>query len=192
MPDGPREWTAVQGPGGKRHANLLRTCPAAGDAEAPRAGAASVLEEAARRMAMRPTLGKEREGWAARDFSVAEIFTNFNAIQVTLGVVMRAIIDGRIDNKAAGRLLWELQIAAKLLRLQERTAMVATRRNRCGLEELALQNVGEPARAAEQILQPHAKDLEDRRCHASSASGWHLDVEAVMPKQNLIGIERAA
>src|SRR6185437_2483714 len=57
----------------------------------------AVLEEAARRMAMRPTLGKEREGWAARDFSVAEIFTNFNAIQVTLGVVMRAIIDGRID-----------------------------------------------------------------------------------------------
>ena len=147
----------------------------------------AVLEEAAQRMAMR-----RREGWAARDFSVAEIFTNFNAIQVTLGVVMRAIIDGRIDNKTAGRLLWELQIAAKLLRLQERTAMVATRRNRCGLEELALQNVGEPARAAEQILQPHAKDLEDRRCHASSASGWRLDVKAVMPKQNLIVIERAA
>jgi hypothetical protein len=108
---------------------------------------------------------------------------------------MRAIINGRIDSKTAGRLLWELQIASKLLRLQQRAATVATRRySSRGLEEPSLQNVGVPIRAAEQILQPHAADLEDRICHANSASGWRLEEEAVTPKQGaiVIELERAA
>lgn len=71
-------------------------------------------------------------------------------------------------------------------------ATVATRRQSRGLEEPGLQNVGEPVRAAEQILRPHADDLEDRSCHASSASGWRLDEEAVTPKQGVIVIGRAA
>jgi hypothetical protein len=120
-------------------------------------------------------------------FEVGHIFHDFNAIQATLAVAMRAIINGRIDSKTAGRLLWELQIASKLLRLQQRAATVATRRySSRGLEEPSLQNLGVPIRAAEQILQPHAADLEDRICHASSASGWRLEEEAVTTEQGAI------
>jgi hypothetical protein len=143
----------------------------------------AVLEQAALVMRQR---GHE-------EFEVGHIFHDFNAIQATLAVVMRAIINGRIDSKTAGRLLWELQIASKLLRLQQRAATVATRRySSRGLEEPSLQNVGVPIRAAEQILQPHAADLEDRICHASSASGWRLEEEAVTTEQRVIDTERAA
>ena len=71
--------------------------------------------------------------------------SDFDAIQVTLAVVMRAIIDGQIDGKTAGRLFWELQIASKLL-LQESTATGATRHTSLGLEESGLQSVGEPVK----------------------------------------------
>ena len=126
-------------------------------------------------------------------FEVGHIFHDFNAIQATLAVVMRAIINGRIDSQTAGRLLWELQIASRLLRLQQRAATAATRRHSSqGLEERSFQNVGVPIKAAEQILRPHADDLEDRNCHASSASRWRLDEGAVTPKQGVIVIERAA
>ncbi|HET9365998.1 MAG TPA: hypothetical protein VFP71_13395 [Candidatus Angelobacter sp.] len=83
----------------------------------------AVLEEAARQVAMRPALQKERAGWSIRDFSVAEIFTDFNAIQVTIAVMAQALIDGRIDCKTAGRLAVELQTASKLLWLQQKAAM---------------------------------------------------------------------
>jgi hypothetical protein len=168
-----------------------------------------VLEEAALIMRQRGHDG----------FDPGQIFTDFSAIQTTLGVVMRAIINGRIDSKTAGRLLWELQIAAKLLRLQERataslkmrhsntrslrpTRALAKTRARftaVGMTNLDMAKdfqhaISTPAvpRAAEQILQPHAGGLEDRRCHAGSASGWHLDRDARTPRTGVIVMERAA
>ena len=45
---------------------------------------------------------------------------DFDAIQVTLGVMAQAIIAGRIDCKTAGRLAVGLQTAVKLLRLHHR------------------------------------------------------------------------
>ncbi|HEU4415134.1 MAG TPA: hypothetical protein VFT65_10160 [Candidatus Angelobacter sp.] len=65
----------------------------------------AVLEQAA--LAMRQ---HGHEG-----FQVGHICHDFNAIQATLAELMRAIINGRIDSKTAGRLLWELEIASKLL-----------------------------------------------------------------------------
>jgi hypothetical protein len=82
----------------------------------------AVLKEAARQVALRSTLRKEREGWSTQNFGVAEIFTDFNAIQVTIAVMARAVIDGRIDCKTAGRLALELQTASKLLWLQQNAA----------------------------------------------------------------------
>lgn len=55
------------------------------------------------------------------DFETADIFLDFNAIQITLAVMAQALIDGRIDCKTAGRLAVGLQTAAKLLRLVHRT-----------------------------------------------------------------------
>jgi hypothetical protein len=64
-----------------------------------------VLAEVVRRMRAR---GKP-------EFEVADIFMDFNAIQVTFGVMAQALIDGRIDCKTSGRLAVGLQTAAKLL-----------------------------------------------------------------------------
>jgi hypothetical protein len=51
--------------------------------------------------------------------SVADLLTSFNGIQVTLAAAAQALIAGRIDCKTAGRLLWDLQRMAKLLRVAE-------------------------------------------------------------------------
>jgi hypothetical protein len=46
-----------------------------------------------------------------------DLFTNFTGIQVTLAVAAQALINGRIDCKTAGRLAWNLQTMARLLRM---------------------------------------------------------------------------
>ncbi len=51
---------------------------------------------------------------------MADLFTDFKGIQVTLAVVSRALIDGRIDCKTAGRLLVGLQMASKALWIYHR------------------------------------------------------------------------
>jgi hypothetical protein len=48
---------------------------------------------------------------------MADLFTSFNGIQVTLAVMAQALINGRIDCKTAGRLAVNLQTMAKLLRM---------------------------------------------------------------------------
>ena len=69
-----------------------------------------LLAEVVRRMRQR---GKP-------EFEVADIFMDFNAIQVTLGVMAQAVIDGTIDCKTAGTLAIGLQTAAKVLRMIHR------------------------------------------------------------------------
>jgi len=49
------------------------------------------------------------------EYEMADLFMDFNGIQVTLAVMARALIDGRIDCRTAGRLAVELQTASKLL-----------------------------------------------------------------------------
>ena len=46
---------------------------------------------------------------------MADLFTDFKGIQVTLAVMSRALIAGRIDCKTAGRLIVHLQTMSKLL-----------------------------------------------------------------------------
>ena len=57
------------------------------------------------------------------EYEMADLFTDFKGIQVTLAVVSRALIYGRIDCKTAGRLLVGLQMASKALWIytQQRT-----------------------------------------------------------------------
>src|SRR5262249_24985273 len=64
-----------------------------------------VLAEATERMRAR---GKA-------EFAAADIFMDFSAIQVTIGVMAQALIEGRIDCRTAGRLAVGLQTASKLL-----------------------------------------------------------------------------
>ncbi|MBZ5530757.1 MAG: hypothetical protein LAO20_04940 [Acidobacteriia bacterium] len=69
-----------------------------------------LLEEVVRRMRSR----------GRPEFQTADVFMDFNAIQMTLAVMAQALIDGRIDCKTAGRLAVVVQMAAKLLRLYHR------------------------------------------------------------------------
>jgi hypothetical protein len=61
------------------------------------------------------------------EFEMADLFTSFNGIQVTIAAVAQALIENRIDCKTAGRLLWDLQRIAKLLRLYQRTKTQTTK-----------------------------------------------------------------
>lgn len=79
-----------------------------------------LLAEVVRRMRQR---GKP-------EFEVADIFMDFNAIQVTLGVMAQAVINGTIDCKTAGRLAIGLQTAAKVLRMIHRQGREARKGQR--------------------------------------------------------------
>jgi hypothetical protein len=52
---------------------------------------------------------------------MADLLTDFKGIQVTLAVVAKALIAGRIDCKTAGRLLVQLQTMSKLLWMLKKT-----------------------------------------------------------------------
>jgi hypothetical protein len=51
---------------------------------------------------------------------MADLFMDFKGINMTLAVMAKAVIDGRIDCKTAGRLVVQLQTVAKLLRILHR------------------------------------------------------------------------
>ena len=51
---------------------------------------------------------------------MADLFTDFKGIQVTLAAMARALIDGRIDCKTAGQMVVHLQTMSKLLWLHHR------------------------------------------------------------------------
>lgn len=63
---------------------------------------------------------------------LADLFSDFKGIQVTLAVMGRALIAGRIDCKTAGRLLVHLQTMSKLLWMVHRKG----REGRKGNQEL--------------------------------------------------------
>ncbi|MGB8129468.1 MAG: hypothetical protein WCG81_06725 [Candidatus Angelobacter sp.] len=54
-----------------------------------------------------------------RECEAADLFMDFDGIQVMLAVTAKALIDGRIDCKTAGRLLMHLQTMSKLLRMMK-------------------------------------------------------------------------
>ena len=61
---------------------------------------------------------------------MADLFMDFNCIQVTVAVMAQALIDGRIDCKIAGRLVVQLQTASKLLWMIHRKGRKVRKENR--------------------------------------------------------------
>jgi hypothetical protein len=59
----------------------------------------------------------EIRGKGRPEFGMADLFMDFESIQVTLAVIARKLMNDRIDCKTAGRLLVDLQTVSKLLRL---------------------------------------------------------------------------
>jgi hypothetical protein len=80
----------------------------------------AVLEEAVAQMRKR---GKP-------DCEMADLFMDFKGINATLAVMMKAVIDGRIDCKTAGRLVVQLQTVSKLLWMLHRKGREGRKENR--------------------------------------------------------------
>jgi hypothetical protein len=106
-------------------------CKGGQQCKAPAEKGGAVCYAHARQRAMAERRGTERRAVLAaaaaemsrrakKEFEMADLFTSFNGIQVTIATVAQAIVDGRIDCKTAGRLLWDLQRMAKLLSLCHR------------------------------------------------------------------------
>ena len=76
--------------------------------------ALAVRRERERRTVLAEAVAEMRRKGRA-EFEMADLFMDFKGIQVTLGKMAQALIDGRIDCKTAGRLVVQLQMASKVL-----------------------------------------------------------------------------
>ena len=73
------------------------------------------------------------------DFEVEDIFMDSDAMQITLAIMAKALIDGRISHKVAGQLAVGLQTAMKLLRMVHRKRTSTTEARRHGEQQESLQ-----------------------------------------------------
>jgi hypothetical protein len=94
------------------------------------------------------------------DFEVTDIFMDFDAMQITLAVMAQAVIDGRIDCKAAGRLAVGLQTAMKLLRMIHRKR-VSTPEARRHAEQQELPQISAERRRLDGRNASTAKDTKE-------------------------------
>jgi hypothetical protein len=81
--------------------------------------ATAVRRERERRVVLAEAVAEMRRQ-GRPECEMADLFTDFKGIQVTLAVMARALIAGRIDCKTAGRLVVHLQTMSKLLWLYHR------------------------------------------------------------------------
>src|SRR5579864_7813182 len=63
------------------------------------------------------------------DCELADLFMDFKGINMTLAVMAKAVIAGRVDCKTAGRLVVQLQTVSKLLRILHRKGREGRKQN---------------------------------------------------------------
>lgn len=85
-------------------------------------------------------------------FEMADLFTSFKGIQVITATTAQALIDGGIDGKTAGRLLWQLQTAGKILWLYHRTKARTTKETKG--HEVALSKHSPAMEQKQQVILP--------------------------------------
>jgi len=81
--------------------------------------ATAVRRERERRAVLEEAVFRMRKS-GKPECEIADLFMDFNGIQVTLAVMAQAVIEGRVDCKTAGRLVVQLQTVSKLLRVYHR------------------------------------------------------------------------
>lgn len=87
--------------------------------------AMAVRREQERRAVLAEAVAEMRRRGNA-EYEMKDLFMDFRGIQVTLAKMAQALIDGRIDCKTAGRLVVQLQMASKLLRMVHRKGTSTT------------------------------------------------------------------
>ena len=101
--------------------------------------ATAVRRERERRAVLAEAVAQMRKQ-GRPECEMADLFMDFKGIQVTLAVMARALIAGRIDCKTAGRLVVHLQTVSKLL-------WMLHRKGREGRKGLPLINTDDTERA---------------------------------------------
>jgi len=93
---------------------------------------ATAVRRARERRAVLAEAVAEMRRLSKPDCEIADLFTDFKGIQVTLGVMARALIAGRIDCKTMGQMLVQMQTLSKLLRQVHRRKESTTEARRHG------------------------------------------------------------
>lgn len=122
-----------------------------------------------------------------------DLFMDFNGIQVTLAVMAQALIDGRIDCKTAGRLVVQLQMASKLLRIYHR----GTQREKTRTTKDTKEHKGLPQTCADErrfvegnkstplfVVRPKSAEMTAEK---DPLAGKHAETQIIfMPKMALL------
>jgi hypothetical protein len=105
------------------------------------------------------------------DFEAKDLFMDFKGIQVTIAVMARAVINGRIDCKTAGRLVVQLQTASKLLRLVYRKEREGRKGNQTSLQISAdTRRLGGEKASTTRDMKEHDGTVEMRTVKVSESS----------------------
>ena len=105
------------------------------------------------------------------EFEAKDLFMDFNGIQVTIAVMARALIKGRIDCKTGGRLVVQLQTASKLLRLVYRKEREGRKGNQTSLQISAdTRRLGGEKASTTRDMKEHDGTVEMRTVEASESS----------------------
>ncbi|MGB8132318.1 MAG: hypothetical protein WCG81_21200 [Candidatus Angelobacter sp.] len=134
------------------------------------------------------TLRRERERKAVLELAVmemrkqgkpecktADLLTDFKGIQVTLAVMAKALIDGRIDCKTAGQMVVHLQTMSKLLWLLNKNNGILPRMNADHADQKELKAKSVKAANAKKDLAANEREkartlvMEAREC---GDRGW--------------------
>jgi hypothetical protein len=105
----------------------------------------------------------------------ADLLTDFKGIQVTLAVMAKALIDGRIDCKTAGQMVVHLQTMSKLLWLLNKKNGILPRMNADHADQKELKAKSVEAANAKKDLAPNEREkarilvMEARAC---GDRGW--------------------
>jgi hypothetical protein len=90
--------------------------------------ATAVRRERERRAVLEEAVAQMRKR-GRPECEMADLFMDFNGINVMVAVMAQALIDGRIDCKTAGRLVVQLQTVSKLLRMMHRKGREGRKEN---------------------------------------------------------------
>jgi hypothetical protein len=129
---------------------------------------------------------------------MADLLTDFKGIQVTLAVVAKALIAGRIDCKTAGRLLVHLQTVSKLLWMLKKTkTLPQVSIDKTDLKELMAENGAANERELTQtvLVAPRvsAENVE-RKLQAEKywAAGAGIEYDDLGVGRRILGLEGKA
>src|SRR6476661_2826535 len=91
--------------------------------------ATAVRRERERRAVLAEAVAQMRKR-GRPDCKMADLLMDFKGINMTLAVMAKAVIEGRVDCKTAGRLVVQLQTVSKLLRILYRKGREGSKENR--------------------------------------------------------------